>query len=319
MDCPDGRWDRLTRWLGTVSSQPTDNVDLTAVEDIDGWIVACEAAGHYVSCSSGTTGKSAMLLASHKDMDWSRRDTVNVFSWGSGVKPLQDRRIMGVAPIAAVPKNSVIGDVKFDSLDQRVEPQAYFNFVQSAASGGPGLWGAMRIAVRCEQDPVTMASAVRSAVWSVNKDQPVSSISTIDDLYSQSIDHPRMASTLMGLLAGLAVVLAAVGIYGVISYSVSERKREIGIRIAVGADGHTIFRLVVGRAMSFVLGGIVVGVAGVLGLSRLIETMLYGMPPRDPMVIAGVSMLLAGTALLASWLPARRAARIDPVIALRSE
>lgn len=213
----------------------------------------------------------------------------------------------------------VIGDVKFDSLDQRVEPQAYFNFVQSAASGGPGLWGAMRIAVRCERDPVTMASAVRSAVWSVNKDQPVSSISTIDDLYSQSIDHPRMASTLMGLLAGLAVVLAAVGIYGVISYSVSERKREIGIRIAVGADAHTIFKLVVGRVMSFVLGGIVVGIAGALALTRLLETMLYGMSPRDPIVIAGVSLLLAGTALLASWLPARRAARIDPMIVLRSE
>jgi ABC-type antimicrobial peptide transport system permease subunit len=164
-----------------------------------------------------------------------------------------------------------------------------------------------------------MASAVRSAVWSVNKDQPVSSISTIDDLYSQSIDHPRMASTLMGLLAGLAVVLAAVGIYGVISYSVSERKREIGIRIAVGADAHTIFKLVVGRVMSFVLGGIVVGIAGALALTRLLETMLYGMSPRDPIIIAGVSLLLAGTAFLASWLPARRAARIDPMIVLRSE
>jgi putative ABC transport system permease protein len=213
----------------------------------------------------------------------------------------------------------VIGDVKFDSLDQRVEPQAYFNFVQSAASGGPGLWGAMRIAVRCEQDPVTMASAVRSAVWSVNKDQPVSSISTIDDLYSQSFAQPRMASTLMGLLAGLAVVLAAVGIYGVISYSVSERKREIGIRIAVGADARTISRLVVGRVMCFVLGGIVVGIAGALALTRLLETMLYGMSPRDPMVIAGVSLLLAGAALLASWLPARRATRIDPMLVLRSE
>jgi len=128
-----------------------------------------------------------------------------------------------------------------------------------------------------------------------------------------------MASTLMGLLAGLAVVLAAVGIYGVISYSVSERKREIGIRIAVGADTLTIFRLVVGRVMSFVLGGIVVGIAGALALTRLLETMLYGMSPRDPIVIAGVSLLLAGTALLASWLPARRATRIDPMIVLRSE
>ena len=213
----------------------------------------------------------------------------------------------------------VVGDVKFDSLDQRVEPQVYANFAQSAASNGPVLWGALRIAVRCEQDPVTMASAVRSAVWSVNKDQPMSSISTIDDLCSRSIDQPRMASTLMGLLAGLAVVLAAVGIYGVISYSVGERKREIGIRIAVGADGRTIFRLVVGRVMTFVLGGIIVGIGGALALTRFLETMLYGMAPRDPIVIAGVSLLLAGTALLASWLPARRATRIDPMIVLRAE
>lgn len=213
----------------------------------------------------------------------------------------------------------VIGDAKFDSLDQRAEPQAYFNFVQSAASNGPGLWGAIRIALRCEQDPITIASAVRSAVWSVNKDQPVSSISTLDDQYSQSIDHPRMASTLMGLLAGLAVVLAAIGIYGVISYSVNERKREIGIRIAVGADGHAILKLVVGRVMSFVLGGIFVGIAGALVLARLLETMLYGMPPRDPIIITGVSLLLAGIAFLASWLPARRATTIDPMIVLRSE
>ena len=213
----------------------------------------------------------------------------------------------------------VVGDVKFDSLERRVEPQLYLSFVQSAASNGPMLWGAMRIAVRSERDPMTMVSAVRAAVWSVNKDQPVSNVSTIDDLYSQSIDQPRMASTLMGLLAGLAVVLAAVGIYGVISYSVNERKREIGIRIAIGANALAISRLVVGRVMSFVLSGIFVGVAGAIALTRLLENMLYGMPPRDPIIIAAVSLLLVVIAILASWLPARRATRIDPMIALRSE
>ena len=213
----------------------------------------------------------------------------------------------------------VVGDVKFDSLDQRVEPQLYLSFVQSAASNGPMLWGAMKIAVRTEHDPMTMVSAVRAAVWSVNKDQPVSNVSTIDDLYSQSIDQPRMASTLMGLLAGLAIVLAAVGIFGVISYSVGERRREIGIRIAVGADSRAILKLVVGRVMGFVLAGIALGIGGALALTRSIEAMMYGTPSRDPVVIAAVSLLLAATAILASWLPARRATKIDPMIALRCE
>jgi predicted permease len=213
----------------------------------------------------------------------------------------------------------VIGDVKYDSLNQRVEPQLYLGFVQTAASNGPMLWGAIRIAVRSRHDPMTMIPAVRAAVWSVNKDQPISNVSTIDDLYSRSIDQSRMASTLMGLLAGLAAMLAAVGIYGVISYSVSERKREIGIRIAVGADAQAIFRLVIGRVMSFVIGGIVVGVGCALAMSRLLENMLYGTPPRDPLIIGGASLLLLVVAFLAGWLPARRATKIDPMVALRSE
>lgn len=106
------RWDRLGKWLGTVSPYPISPVPTADVVDIDDWIARLHARGHYVSCSSGTTGKSAMLLASERDMDWSRADTVNVFSWGSGVTPAQDRRMMGVAPIAAVPKNLVIAEAQ---------------------------------------------------------------------------------------------------------------------------------------------------------------------------------------------------------------
>jgi putative ABC transport system permease protein len=213
----------------------------------------------------------------------------------------------------------VVGDVKYDSLDQRAEPQVYVNFVQSAATNGPMFWGSMRIAVRCKQDPMSLLSAVHSAVWAVNKDQPVSNISTIDDLYSHSIEQPRMASTLMGLLAGLAITLAAVGIYGVISYSAGERRREIGIRIAVGADARSIFTLVISRVMGFVFAGIALGILGALALMRSIEALLYGTPPGDPLIMAAVSILLACTALLAGWLPARRATKIDPMIALRCE
>jgi hypothetical protein len=106
------RWDRLGKWLGTVSPYPISPVEISDITDIDDWVERLQAKGHYVSCSSGTTGKSALLLASDKDMDWSRMDTVNVFSWGSGVQPTRDRRMIGIAPTAAVPKNLVIGEAQ---------------------------------------------------------------------------------------------------------------------------------------------------------------------------------------------------------------
>jgi hypothetical protein len=110
------RWDRLGKWLGTVSPYPISPVEISDVTGIDDWIERLQAKGHYVSCSSGTTGKSAMLLASDKDMDWSRKDTVSVFSWGSGVQPTRDRRMMGLAPTAAVPKNLVIGEAQQEAF-----------------------------------------------------------------------------------------------------------------------------------------------------------------------------------------------------------
>ncbi|MFT4046191.1 MAG: hypothetical protein QM661_05785 [Solimonas sp.] len=108
----NGQWDRLGKWMGTIASHPIENVDTAGIDGIDDWIARLEAQGHYVSCSSGTTGKSAMLIASDKDMAWSKRDTVGVFSWGSGVKPQRDRRMMGLAPIAHVPKNVAIGEAQ---------------------------------------------------------------------------------------------------------------------------------------------------------------------------------------------------------------
>ena len=106
------KWDRLTKWLGTISPYPIKDIDLTNIVDIDDWIGRLQAAGHFISCSSGTTGKSAMLIASQKDMDWSKVDTVNVFSWGSGVKPAKDRLMVGCAPVASVPKNITIGEAQ---------------------------------------------------------------------------------------------------------------------------------------------------------------------------------------------------------------
>ena len=122
----DERWDRLTKWLGTVSPYPIEGVDLEGIADIDEWIERLAAKGYFISCSSGTTGKSAMLIASQKDMDWSKIDTVGVFSWGSGVEPAQDRKMIGCAPVATVPKNITIGDAQREAFSNPAWPR--FNY-----------------------------------------------------------------------------------------------------------------------------------------------------------------------------------------------
>lgn len=110
------RWDRLTKWLGTISPYPIEGLELDGITGIDDWIARLAALGHFISCSSGTTGKSAMLIASQKDMDWSKIDTVNVFAWGSGVAPAQDRLIVGCAPVATVPKNATIAQAQYEAF-----------------------------------------------------------------------------------------------------------------------------------------------------------------------------------------------------------
>jgi hypothetical protein len=117
------KWDRLIKWLGTISPHPILPIETADITDIDDWIARLEANGNYISCSSGTTGKSAMLIASEKDMDWSRLDTVGVFAWGSGVEPAQDRRVMGLAPVAAVPKNRIIGEAQLAAFGDPARPR----------------------------------------------------------------------------------------------------------------------------------------------------------------------------------------------------
>ena len=128
------KWDRLTKWLGTVSAHPIVPVDLSGIADIDEWIARMEANANYISCSSGTTGKSAMLIASEKDMDWARQETVGVFAWGSGVEPAQDRRFMGLAPVASVPKNRIVGEALIAAFGDPARPR--FSYPVSPISVG---------------------------------------------------------------------------------------------------------------------------------------------------------------------------------------
>jgi len=175
------------------------------------------------------------------------------------------------------------------------------------------------LVVRASGDPAALVPPIRRAVASLDRGAPVSQVQTLDAVVAQSTAAPRFYLLLLGAFAAVAVVLAAVGIYGVMSYSVSRRTNEIGIRMALGAKPADVLRLIVGQGMVVALGGAVVGLAGALGLTRLMSSLLYGVGASDPATFLAVSLLLGAVALAASYLPARRATRIDPLTALRCE
>jgi putative ABC transport system permease protein len=177
----------------------------------------------------------------------------------------------------------------------------------------------MLILVRTEGDPTALVPALRGAVLSVDASQPVATIETLDKVVSDSIAQPRLNMLLMGLFGGLALLLAAVGVYGLLSFSVTQRVHEIGIRMALGAQELDVLALVMKHGMVLVLAGELIGLAGALVLTRLMSGLLFGVAPTDTMTFAVVLSGLALVALVACYIPARRATKVDPLIALRNE
>ena len=207
---------------------------------------------------------------------------------------------------------SVVGDTRLYGLANPARLEVYVPFRQNPRSY-------MALVVKSGADPAALTSAIREAVQSIDKDQPLFAISTMKELVSNSVATRRMTLVLLGLFSGLALVLGAIGIYGVISYSVAQRTHEIGIRMALGAPRRDVFRLVVGQGLKLAGIGIAIGIAGALGLARLMSSLLYGISATDFETFAGVSILLALVALLACFIPAQRAMRVDPTVALRYE
>jgi predicted permease len=173
--------------------------------------------------------------------------------------------------------------------------------------------------VRTAGDPLNLAKAVESAIWAVDKEQAMSFVETMDHLASETVALERASMILLGVFAGLAVVLASIGIYGVISYSASRRTHEIGIRMALGADAADVLRLVVGEGLMLTLAGVAIGVAGAFGLTRFLTSLLYGVRSSDPVTFVAVPIVLIAVALAACYIPARRAMGVDPMVALRYE
>ncbi len=200
-----------------------------------------------------------------------------------------------------------------------VQPQFYLNFNQTSLRAVPSLVGHINLLVRSASDPLNLAGAVRSQVWALNKDQPVFNVRTMDQIVSQSIAPRRFSALLMGVFGAVALALAGLGIYGMVSYSVAQRTAEIGIRMALGAQRRDVLRMVIKQAMGLALLGVVVGLVTALASARLLRNLLFGVGTADPLTLGTVAFVLFGVALAASLVPARRAVKVDPTVALRYE
>ncbi len=206
----------------------------------------------------------------------------------------------------------VVGDIRFSNLRTAPVAEMYTPFEQTP-------WTAFNFVVRTQGDAEAVASLVRDQVWSIDRNVPVYSIATMEQRVSDSLGQERFSTTLIGLFAAVALVLSTVGIYGVLAYSVERRRREIGVRMALGAGRSQVLGLVVGYGLRLAAVGIAIGVAGAFVLTRWLASQLYGVTATDPISFAAVAAVLAFVAMAACYIPARRAARIDPAIALRSE
>jgi putative ABC transport system permease protein len=206
----------------------------------------------------------------------------------------------------------VVGNVKQSGLDIETRPEMFSPYYQVTVPFGTVL-------VRTKTDPATMTSAVRGAMQEIDKDLPLYGIKTVSDVISDSVAPRRLNMLLLGIFAGLALVLAAVGLYGVISYSVSQRTREIGIRMALGASHKSVLRLVVGQGIVLASVGVAIGVVASFFLTKFMATLLFGVSPTDPITFVAISVLLIAVSIVASVIPARRAMKVDPMVALRYE
>ena len=260
----------------------------------------------------GIALRQGRLFDQHDDLDAKRVVLVNeamVRKHFPHENPLGQRIVMG-KPMEIV---GVVADAKLYGLDAPVEPAVYVPHAQHSGDSS------MAVVVRTEGDPTVVAAAVRREILKLDPEQPISNVRSMEQVLSDSLMLRRVAMLLLTVFASLALTLATVGIYGLTAYSVSRRTHEIGLRVALGASQSQILRMVVGRGLVTSLIGAAIGVAAAFELTRGLSGMLYGVTATDPLVFAGVPLLLIAVSVLASYVPARKATRIDPLVALRYE
>jgi predicted permease len=235
--------------------------------------------------------------------------------------PIGKHITLSVFPGVAREVVGVVGDVKSDGLDQTRTASALYLPLGQVSAVANETWKSfpMTIVVRTASNPASLVSAVTGAVLETDRDIPIVDVRTMDELVTTSLSQPRFSLMLLGAFAVLAMLLAAIGIYSVLSYSVKRRVQEIGIRLALGARLSDVLRLIVMEGMKPTLLGVTLGMMGALALARVMSTLIYGVKPTDPITFLAVATLLAVVALFATIVPAYRAAKVDPMVALRYE
>ena len=230
----------------------------------------------------------------------------------AGSNPLGRRIVIDDGPPREREIIGVVGDVKHFSLEDATKPELYLPYAQRPTQN-------QTLVIRAESDPTALVAAVRGEVRALDKDLPLYGVKTMEDYLDESVAARRLNMLLVGVFASVALLLAAVGIYGVISHSVTERTREIGVRMALGARSQDVLRLVLRRGMTLALAGVGAGLTGAAALTWLMRNLLFGVSATDPVTFIVVALSLTIVALLACYVPARRAAKVDPMVALRVE
>jgi len=234
--------------------------------------------------------------------------------WKKGESPVGRRLKLG-GPRSENPWNTVVGvteNVRHFGLDSEARREIFMPYAQAA-------WPVMTVVAKTAGEPIAWQSALREVIRRVDPDLPIARVQSMEDVVGSSLNWRETPMRLLTGFAAIGLLLASIGVYGVLAYYVSQRRREIGVRAALGATRRQLASMVVRQSMLPLAAGVILGVAGSLASGRLLQQFLFEVRPGDPQVIATIVALLIGVGLLASWLPARRAAAIDPLVALREE
>jgi putative ABC transport system permease protein len=227
----------------------------------------------------------------------------------NGENPLGRHLLFGQTHLEIV---GVTGDVKHAGADREASPTLYLSFLQSPTAR-------MNLVLRTTAAPASVVAGVKHAIWSIDRNQPIYRVESMEEVVAEAKSTPRLMLSLLGVFAGVALGLAAIGIYGVMAYAVSQRTNELGLRLALGASSADVVMLVLRQGLWLAVVGLSVGMAAVLILGRLVEAVFYHTNPRDPITLGTTAVLLGAVALTACLIPARRAAKVDPMVALRTE